>query len=159
MAATAPTEDTPMPPAPVPPEIDAFLSRPNHGVVATLRPDGTPHTAVTWYDWEDGRVLLNMEDTRIRLRWLHPGAPLALSAIDPDEFYRHVSLLGRVAEVGRDPDLANIDRLSVRYTGAPYANREARRASAWMEVDSWHGFVPDGYTVLGPQGRPGSWAG
>ncbi|MDX6646302.1 MAG: hypothetical protein QOK40_2029 [Miltoncostaeaceae bacterium] len=148
-----------MPPAPVPPEIDAFLSRPNHAVVATLRPDGTPHTAVTWYDWEDGRVLLNMEDTRIRLRWLHPGAPLALSAIDPDEFYRHVSLLGRVAEVGRDPDLANIDRLSVRYTGAPYANREARRASAWMEVDSWHGFVPDGYTVLGPQGRPGSWAG
>jgi PPOX class probable F420-dependent enzyme len=148
-----------MPPAPVPPELDEFLSRPNHAVVATLRPDGSPHTAVTWYGWEDGRVLLNMEDTRLRLRWLRPGAPLALSVIDAGDFYRHVSLLGRVAEVSRDADLANIDRLAQRYTGGPYANREANRVSAWMEVESWHGFLPDGYVVLGPQGRAGAWRG
>jgi PPOX class probable F420-dependent enzyme len=148
-----------MPPPPVPPEIDAFLRRPNHAVVATLRPDGTPHTAVTWYGWEDGRVLLNMEDTRLRLRWMRPGAPLALSAIDPDDFYRHVSLVGRVSEVGRDPDLANIDRLSLHYTGGPYANRQARRVTAWMAVESWHGFLPDGYVVLGAQARPGEWQG
>ena len=52
-----------MPPVPVPPEIDAFLAAPNPAVVATVSPRGTAHTAATWYDWEDGRVLLNMDES------------------------------------------------------------------------------------------------
>ena len=56
-----------VPRVPVPPEVDAFLAQPNPAVVATIRPDGTPHTAATWYDWEDGRVLLNMAESRPRL--------------------------------------------------------------------------------------------
>ena len=59
-----------MPRVPVPPEIDAFLAQPNPAIVGTVRPDGAPHTAATWYDWEDGRVLLNMEDTRVRLGYM-----------------------------------------------------------------------------------------
>ena len=57
-----------VPPVPVPPEVEAFLARPNPAVVATLRPDGSPHTVPTWYDWEDGRALLNMDESRLRLR-------------------------------------------------------------------------------------------
>ena len=45
-----------MPPVPVPPEVDAFLAWPNPAVVATVSPSGEPHTAATWYDWEDGRI-------------------------------------------------------------------------------------------------------
>ena len=52
------------------PEVDAFLRRPNPAVIATLRPDGSPHTVATWYDWEDGRALVNMEVTRLRLRFI-----------------------------------------------------------------------------------------
>ena len=148
-----------MPPAPVPPDVDAFLRRPNHAVVATTRPDGSPHTAVTWYDWEDGRVLLNLEDTRLRLRWLRPGAAVALSATDPDNFYRHISVLGHVDEVYEDAGLADIDRLSRRYGGAPYADRDARRVSVWMRVEAWHGWDPDRYAVLGPQAPRGAWQG
>ncbi len=46
-----------MPPLPLPPELDAFLALPNPAVVGTVRPDGSPHTVPTWYEWEDGRVL------------------------------------------------------------------------------------------------------
>jgi PPOX class probable F420-dependent enzyme len=140
-----------MPSPPVPPEIETFLRRPNHAVVATLRPDGSLHTAPTWYGWEDGRALLSMEDTRLRLRWMRPGAPVALSAIDPSNFYRHVSLIGHVAEVHADEDLADTDRLAVHYTGHPYRDRAARRVSAWVAVDAWHGLDPDVGAVLGPQ--------
>ena len=56
-----------MPPAPVPPEIEAFLREPNPAVVATLRADGSPHSVATWYDWVDGLILLNMDATRARL--------------------------------------------------------------------------------------------
>jgi hypothetical protein len=72
-----------VPTVPVPPDVDEFLSRPNPAVVATLRPDGSPHTAATWYDWEDGRVLLNMDETRLRLRFLRrdPRASQALTRL------------------------------------------------------------------------------
>ena len=37
-------------------------------------------------------------------------------------------------------DLLDIDRLSQRYYGRPFRNREQKRLSAWIEVDRWHGW-------------------
>ena len=130
-----------MPGLPVPPEVDEFLSRPNPAVVATLRPDGSPHTAATWYDWEDGRVLLNMAETRLRLDFLRRDPRAALTVLDKGSWYRHVSLLGRVVSIEDDVDLADIDRLARRYTGRDYRSREQKRVSAWLEPDRWHGWA------------------
>ncbi len=127
-----------MPKPPVPPEVDAFLRKPNPAVIATLRPDGSPHSVATWYDWEDGRVLVNMEATRLRLRHLRRDPRVSLTALDKDDWYTHVSLLGRVVSLADDPDLADIDRLATRYTGKPFRRRDARRVSAWIEVERWH---------------------
>jgi len=129
-----------VPEPPVPPEIDAFLRKPNPAVIATLRPDGSPHTVATWYDWEDGRVLVNMRDTRLRLRFMRRDPRVALTIIDEHNWYMHVSLLGRVVSIEDDPDLAGIDRLSMRYRGRPYREREQIRLNAWIEVDRWHGW-------------------
>jgi PPOX class probable F420-dependent enzyme len=146
-----------MPPTPVPPEIDEFLRKPNHAVVATLRPDGSPHTAVTWYDWEDGRALLNMEATRLRLVWMAQDGRVALSAINPDNFYEHVSLLGRIVDIHEDDGLVDIDRLSVRYNGVPYPVRDNPRVSAWMHADAYHGFDPSAFQVIGPRADADAW--
>ena len=122
----------------MPPDVEEFLRRPNPAVVATLRPDGSPHTAATWYDWEDGLVLLNMEDTRLRLRFLRRDPRAALTVLDADSWYRHVSLLGRVVRIEDDDDLADIDRLALRYTGRPFGTRDRKRVSAWLEPERWH---------------------
>ncbi|HZD86667.1 MAG TPA: TIGR03618 family F420-dependent PPOX class oxidoreductase [Gaiellaceae bacterium] len=127
-----------MPRVPVPPEVDAFLARPNPAVVGTVRPDGSPHTAATWYDWEDGRVLLNMDESRARLDYLRENRSVALTVLAGGDWYRHVSLLGRVASIEEDAGLQDIDRLALRYTGQRYGNRESRRFSAWMEPERWH---------------------
>jgi PPOX class probable F420-dependent enzyme len=110
--------------------------------VATLRPDGSPHTVPTWYDWQDGRVLLNMEDTRLRLRYLRrdPRAALTVLGSGEDGWYRHVSLLGRVVSIADDESLADIDRLALRYTGRPFRKRDMPRVSAWLEPERWHGW-------------------
>ena len=131
-----------MPRVPVPPELDEFLRLPNPAVVATLRPDGSPHTVPTWYDWQDGRVLLNMEDTRLRLRYLRrdPRAALSVLGSGEDGWYRHVSLLGRVTSIADDESLEDIDRLALRYTGRPFRKRDMPRVSAWLEPDRWHGW-------------------
>jgi PPOX class probable F420-dependent enzyme len=133
-----------VPRAPVPPEVDAFLARPNPAVVATLRPDGSPHSVPTWYDWEDGRVLLNMDSSRLRLRFLRRDPRAALTVMEDGNWYRHVSLIGRVVSIEPDTDLADIDRLARRYTGNAFRRRESKRMSAWLEPERWHGWSDAG---------------
>jgi PPOX class probable F420-dependent enzyme len=127
-----------VPPVPVPPEVDDFLRRPNPAVVATLRGDGSPHTVPTWYDWDGDRVLLNMDESRLRLRFIRRDPRIALTVLGDDSWYGHVSLLGRVVELRDDEDLADIDRLARRYTGQPFQTRDSKRVSAWMEPERWH---------------------
>ena len=129
-----------MPRVPVPPEVDELLRRPNPAVIATLRPDGAPHSVPTWYDWEGGRVLLNMEDTRLRLGYMRRDPRVSLTVLAEDGWYRHVSLLGRIVSIEDDDGLADIDRLALRYTGQPFRTRDRRRVSAWMEPERWHGW-------------------
>jgi PPOX class probable F420-dependent enzyme len=129
-----------MPSDPIPPTIEAFLREPNPSVVGTVRRDGRPHSTATWYDWQDGRVLLNMDASRARLGWMTPGSPVSLTILDRDDWYVHVTLEGRVAGLRDDPDLVDIDRLSTRYRGQPYHTRDRLRVSAWITVDAWHGW-------------------
>ena len=129
-----------MPPAPLPSEVVELLRRPNPAVIASLRPDGSPHTVATWYDWEDGHVLLNMDASRRRLRFMRADPRVALTALDNQGWYRHVSLHGLIVRIEEDADLKDIDRLAIRYTGAPFSRRDARRYSAWMKVEAWHGW-------------------
>ena len=121
--------------------MDQFLRRPNPAVVASIMPGGAPHSAATWYDWDEGRVLLNMDESRRRLDHLRRDGRVALTVLDEGTWYRHVSLIGHVASLERDPDLRDIDRLARRYTGRPYRDRERRSWSAWIEVERWHGWV------------------
>jgi PPOX class probable F420-dependent enzyme len=126
-----------VPPAPLPRELHAFLRRPNAAVITTLRPDGHPHAAPTWYEWRDDTILVNMDESRVRLGYMRRDPRVALSIIDRDDWYNHVSLLGQVTEIREDVGLADIDRLSFAYRGAPYRNRERRRYSALVAPNSW----------------------
>lgn len=133
-----------MPKVPVPDQVSEFLARPNPAVIATLRPDGSPHTVATWYDWEEGLVLVNMDRSRLRLKFLEKSPRFSLTALDNESWYRHISLLGHVVSIADDTDLVDIDRLSLRYTGRPFGRREAKRVSAWLEPDRWHGWSDAG---------------
>lgn len=133
-----------MPKVPIPPAVDAFLRGANPAVVATVRRDGSPHTAATWYDWEDGRILLNMDDTRLRLSFMRRDPRVSVTVIDLEDWYRHITLTGRVVDLHPDEGLRDIDRLAVRYTGAPYTNRTSPRTTAWIEVERWHGWDTSG---------------
>ena len=134
-----------MPRIPVPAEVVAVLAKPYLAVVATVRPDGSPHTAATWYEWEDGRVLLNMADTRRRLEHMRSEPRAALTVLSDGDTYDHVSLLGRIVSIEPDPELRDIDRLARRYTGEPFGNRNQPRFSAWLEPERWHAWplVPE----------------
>ena len=133
-----------MPRVPVPEVVDSLLARPNPAVIGTLRPDGSPHTVATWYDWEEGLVLVNMDRSRLRLKFLQRNPQFSLTVLDAESWYRHVSLLGQVVSIADDTDLVDIDRLSLRYTGRPFRRRDAKRVSAWLQPERWHGWSDAG---------------
>jgi PPOX class probable F420-dependent enzyme len=117
-----------------------MLARPNPCTIATLRPDGTPVSTPTWYLWEDGRVLVNMDEGRVRLKHLRHDPRVTLTVLDGDDWYSHVSVIGHVVGLRDDEGMTDIDRVSRHYTGGPYPDRVRARVTAVIEVDRWHGW-------------------
>jgi PPOX class probable F420-dependent enzyme len=135
---------------PLPDAAVAMLRKPNPAVITTLRRDGQPVAVATWYLWDDGRVLVNMDEGRKRLAHMRDDPRVALDVLDEAGWYTHLSIAGHVDEMRDDPDLADIDRVAMQYTGKPYPRRDRGRISAWIAVDSWHG-----WGALKDSGQPG----
>jgi len=125
-----------MPRAPVPDELASFLAAPRPSVVAVLRADGSPVTAATWYEWQDGSILLPMLGSGRRLEHVRRDPRIALTVLG-DSWYTQVSVLGRVVEI-RDDGFADVDRLSMSYFGVAYTPRDVEMASVLFEVERWH---------------------
>jgi general stress protein 26 len=105
--------------------------------MATVLPDGAPVTVACWYEYQPGgHVLLSMADTARRLDHLRHNPNVAMTILG-DDWYQHVSLLGRVIEIREDHELVDMDRLSMHYWGTPYPDREAF-VSVVVEVTRWH---------------------
>ncbi|MFH4410293.1 pyridoxamine 5'-phosphate oxidase family protein, partial [Acinetobacter baumannii] len=85
-------------------------------MIASARPDGQPVSVATWYLREpDGRILVNMDETRRRVAYLREDPRVTLTVLDGDNWYTHLSVQGRVVEWKDDPDLVDIDRLAKHY--------------------------------------------
>ncbi|MGW4825177.1 PPOX class F420-dependent oxidoreductase [Streptomyces sp. NPDC004227] len=126
---------------PLTPDAIAMIKKANPAVITTLRPDGQPVSTATWYLWEDdGRVLVNMDEGRKRLEHLRNDPRVTLTMLAEANWYNHISLIGRVAEIRNDSDFAGIDRLSRQYLGTPYAQRDRPRVNAWIQIERWHGW-------------------
>ena len=84
-----------MPKLPLPPEADQLLRKANPAVIATIRKDGSPHTAVTWYEWDGRRILTNMDETRVRLQHMRRDPRVSLTVVDAQSWYRQLTVFGR----------------------------------------------------------------
>ncbi|GAB3932321.1 PPOX class F420-dependent oxidoreductase [Micromonospora vulcania] len=125
---------------PLPAPAVEMLQKPNPAVITTLRSDGSPVSAATWYLWDDGRILVNMDEQRRRLGHIRKDPRVSLTVLDEAGWYTHLSIVGHVADLREDDGLKDIDRLSEHYTGNAYPRRERARFSAWIEIDRWHGW-------------------
>src|SRR5437660_1408774 len=103
MVACSPTSPGSSPPPPSPwrptmskpesPEhLSKLLAKPNPAVIGTVGATGAPITVATWYLWEDGRILLNMDAGRRRLQHLRADPRVSLTVLDSESWYRHISL-------------------------------------------------------------------
>jgi PPOX class probable F420-dependent enzyme len=133
-----------MPKPPVPPALEDFLKQPNPAVIATLQSDGSPHSTPTWYVWDNGRVLVNMDASRKRLGHLRRDRRASITVLGKDDWSHHVTLAGRVTTIEDDADFQGIDRVARHYTGEPFPRRDSPRVNGWLEVEWWHGWAGGG---------------
>jgi PPOX class probable F420-dependent enzyme len=104
--------------------------------LATVMPDGAPQVTPVWLDYNGGMIRVNTAKGRVKARNLKPGAPVALSIMDPDNPYRYVQIRGRVAnahEAGAD---AHIDALAKKYLGKDkYPFRQPGEVRIMYEIE------------------------
>jgi PPOX class probable F420-dependent enzyme len=125
-------------------QVRTLLEQANPAVITTLRRDGQPVSVATWYAMVGDRVLVNMDEGRVRLKHLRHDPRVSMTVLDDGDWSTHVSLVGRAVELYDDTDLADIDLLSRRYGGGAFHNRERHRVSALIEVDRWHAWAGAG---------------
>ena len=117
-----------------------MLLKANPAVISTVRADGQPVSAATWYLLRGDQLMVNMDHGRKRLEHLRNDPRVSLTVLDGRDWYTHVTIIGRVTQMYDDDGLADIDALSRHYTGQEYPQRDRPRISALIEVDRVHGW-------------------
>ncbi len=94
----------------------ALLQKPNYGVLATVRPDGTPQLTTVWVDAEDGYALVNTAEGRFKERYIRREPRASLYVRDEEDPYKWLSVTGP-AELVSEGAEEHIDKLARKYTG------------------------------------------
>jgi len=110
--------------ADLPDDVRALLETPNLAHLATVLPDGSPHTVPVWVDLEDGRIAFFTQPGSRKARNLARDPRVAISIVDRANPYLMAQIRGRVTgTIEGDDALVVIDRLSQRYIGEDFPMR------------------------------------
>jgi PPOX class probable F420-dependent enzyme len=96
---------------------EELLQAKNFCQVATLRSDGSVHSAPVWVDVQDGRPVLNTAEGRAWPANLERDPRVTLTVQNMDNPYEYVAIRGRVAERTHDGADEHIDAMAKKYLG------------------------------------------
>ena len=103
--------------------------------LATILPDGAPHSVPVWVGVEGDRVVILTGPDSRKAKNLRRDPRVALSIAPADNPFEPVTVRGRVVEwLDGDAAWAIIDRLAAKYIGAPYS-RELERIVLVIEPE------------------------
>jgi len=108
----------------IPEDVRPLLEGRNFAHVATLLPDGSPHSVPVWVGVEDDRVVFFTQEGSRKARNVDRDPRVAISVVDHERPYLSAHLRGRV--VGKregEAALEVMDRLARRYTGKDFPVR------------------------------------
>ena len=105
-------------------DVRALFEAPNFGHVATVMPDGSPHTVPVWVGLEGERVAFFTQEGSQKAKNLEREPRCAISITDFGNPYRSARVRGRVVDkLTGEAALEVIDRISRRYTGEDFPMR------------------------------------
>jgi PPOX class probable F420-dependent enzyme len=90
---------------------------PNVGIVAALRPDGTPHQTPVWVDSDGEHVLLNLTTGRTKTHYLELDPRVSVMTVDRNDPFRWLRVEGTVVEMTTEGAWEHIVRQAGVYLG------------------------------------------
>lgn len=85
--------------------------------VATIGPDGAPHSTPVWFGWDGEFLRFSQTTDRQKYRNLQREPRIALSLVDANDPYRYLEIRGVVARIEPDPDKTFINSMAQKYLG------------------------------------------
>ncbi len=111
----------------LPQSVRVLIEGPNYAHIATVLPDGAPHSVPVWIGLEGGRIAFLTGPGSRKARNLDGDPRVAISITAHDNPFATAVIRGRAAErIDGDRAWAIIDRISRKYTGRPYPLRTGR---------------------------------
>ena len=109
------------------PDVRRVLDGTSLAHLATVMPDGSPHSVPLWVGTHGDQVVFLTGPRSRKALNLRRDPRVALSLTPADNPFQPVVIRGRVVEwLEGDPAWEIIDRISVKYTGAPYPRGQER---------------------------------
>lgn len=113
--------------ASIPENVRVLIDGPNYAHIATVLPDGAPHSVPVWVGLEGDRIAFLTSPNSRKARNLAREPRVAISITDRENPHTMAQIRGRVTErVEGDAAWMIIDRISNKYIGQPYALRTDR---------------------------------
>jgi PPOX class probable F420-dependent enzyme len=109
------------------PSVRELLDGANTAHLATLLPDGSPHSVPLWIGIEGDKIAFLTGPGSRKARNVERDPRVSISITDRERPFTMAQIRGRVVErVDGDAAWAIIDRISAKYIGAPYPQRTGR---------------------------------
>jgi PPOX class probable F420-dependent enzyme len=96
-----------------------LLTRPIHGVLTTIMPDGQPQSSLVWVDYDGECALVNTTRERQKGRNMAANPKVSLLVVDPANTGRFIQIRG-CAELVEEGAVEQLDRVTRKYTSHPY---------------------------------------
>lgn len=103
--------------------------------LATVLPDGSPHSIPVWIDTHGDHIAIMTGPDSRKARNLRRDPRVAVSLVPADDPYQPVIIRGRVVEwIDGAAGWEIVDRIATKYVGGPYP-RDQERVVALIEPD------------------------
>ena len=95
--------------------------------LATIMPDGSPQVTPVWFDTDDGHILVNTNEGRVKDRNMRVRPKVAMTIQDPKDDYRYLGVRGEVVSYTTEGADEHINKLSLKYDDEPWTYRETQK--------------------------------
>src|SRR3954447_13154760 len=104
-----------------------LLERPTFAHLATVAPDGSPHSSVMWFVWDGDVLRFTHTTSRQKYKNIQHEPRVAISIADPDDPYRSLEVRGTVEKVEPDDEVASFYQSLQKRYGESYPITDAHK--------------------------------
>jgi len=127
------------------PKAEKLFKDKNLVFIATIMKDGSPQLSPVWANYENGHILVNTAEGRVKHKNVLRDSRVAISAVSQNNPLDMTTIRGKVIEIVPDYDYVHINKLTKKYMGVEnYPFRQAGEKRIVLKIKPEKVFVlPD----------------